>query len=93
MKHLRNIDPPRQIPVTPTIAEQLEELGYDSSTSAALVFQLGNPEQKVLLGGGQNVYIDLDFKLPSITTSDPDVFYVNEDGTLELAGIDGTYNG
>ncbi len=78
------IDPPRQIPVTPAVAELL---GDD-----AQVFTMGNPEQKLTLGDGQTILVILDVVVSTVSPT-PTIYYVESDGSLSVAGVSGEKGG
>jgi len=79
------INPPRQIPITSDIAEKIDKPGH------AAVFQMGGT-QKLMLGSGQTLFVRIDMALPS-AAEPPLVYYLEADGSIQLAGVDGERNG
>jgi chitodextrinase len=78
------IDPPRQVPTTQDIATALD--------SNAVVFTMGSPTQKLELGEGQIIFVKVDITMPS-SAPEPSIYYVEADGSLTLAGVDGEREG
>ncbi|MGA1869572.1 MAG: NBR1-Ig-like domain-containing protein [bacterium] len=74
------VDPPRQIPVTP---ELVEELG-----SNAILFSMGSSSHKLIFGEEQAIFVRIDITMPD-STSDPSIYYIEPDGNISLAGIEG----
>ncbi len=79
------INPPRQIPITSDLAEKIDKPGH------AAVFQMGGT-QKLMLGSGQTLFVRIDMALPS-AAEPPLVYYLEADGSIQLAGVDGERNG
>lgn len=80
------IDPPRQVPVTDEMADQLS-----SDPSDAVVFTMGSPTEKLRLGQNQTLFVELDIMIPS-TAGIPSIYYLEANGSLTLAGVDGQWN-
>jgi len=77
------IDPPRQVPVT-------EEIMAEINDPNAVVFTMGSAAEKLSLGEGQTMFVNLDITMPS-NVEEPMVFLLEADGSLTVAGVDGVY--
>ena len=78
------IDPPRQVPVTREIADRLGP--------NAVVFRMGSPVEELELGEGQTVFVRIDISMPG-SAPEPSIYYLEADGSLTLAGVDGEKGG
>ena len=78
------IDPPRQVPLTEEIEAQLG--------SNAVIFTMGSQTQKLELGEGQTMFVKVDITMPS-SAPEPSIYYLEADGSLTLAGVDGERDG
>jgi len=78
------IDPPRQVPPTQAIKA---ELGPN-----AVLFTMGSATEKLEFAGDQTIFAKVDITMPS-NAAVSSIYYVEADGSLTVAGVDGTYNG
>ena len=53
---------------------------------------MGSPTQKLELGEGQTMFVKVDITIPS-SAPEPSIYYVEADGSLTLAGVDGERDG
>jgi hypothetical protein len=74
------VDPPRQIPVTPELIEKLGPI--------AILFSIGSSSHKLIFGEEQVIFVRIDITMPD-STSDPSIYYIEPDGNISLAGIEG----
>ncbi|MDB9822915.1 hypothetical protein OAC89_04365 [Deltaproteobacteria bacterium] len=86
-----NIDPPMEIMITDDVEDAiLDLLGEDADAETfanAFVFTMGNPYES--LDVSDLIYVELDFTLPA-DEDEPVIYYLEDDGTLTIAGVDGT---
>lgn len=78
------VDPPRQVPTNQAIAT---ELG-----SNAVMFTMGSPSERLTLGQDQTIFVKIDITMPS-SALEPSIYYVEADGSLTPAGVDGERDG
>ena len=77
------VNPPRQVPLTDTVQESL---GTDT-----VLFTLG-ADGLLRLKDGATFFVEIDVTMPADVPV-PKIYYVPSDGTIELAGVQGTHNG
>ena len=77
--------PPRQIPITAEVANMLDD------PSNAAVFHMGGVQQ-LFLGAGQTIFVRIEAAFLD-KGNKPSIYYLNAEGGLELAGINGTKHG
>ena len=77
------VNPPRQVPLTDTVEESL---GTDT-----VLFTLG-ADGLLRLKDGATFFVEIDVTMPADVPV-PKIYYVPSDGTIELAGVQGTHNG
>lgn len=80
-----SIDPPSTVSITDTIEDQIEELG--SNADDAVVFTMGNPYER--LETSEPVFVNLEVTF-SEGEDPPVIYFLEADGNLTLAGVDGT---
>lgn len=89
--YTETLAPPRQLPVKQELAKKLVS-GRISDISSAVAFTVGNSEQSLKFGADQTVFVKLEFVKPMAGPL-PSIYYLAADGSLTLAGVDGTING
>jgi len=87
-----NIDPPLEVAITDGIEDAIVDLlGEDADADIlanAVVFTMGNPKTKLEFGDDL-IYVELVLALPA-DADQPVIYYVEADGSLTIAGVDGT---
>jgi len=61
-------------------------------SSNSVLFTMGSATEKLVLEGDQTIFVEVDITMPTSDGS-PSIYYVEADGSLTLAGVEGTYNG
>ncbi|MEA2014151.1 MAG: C25 family cysteine peptidase, partial [Thermodesulfobacteriota bacterium] len=85
------IDPPRPYPVTDDISDAISQKKYDPSN--AMVFTMGRRDETLYMAEGQKAFLKIDVTELMSSGKTPKIFFLEADGSLSLAGVEGTYNG
>jgi len=83
------IDPPRQVPPTPEILKIMDD---NNLSSNAVVFTMGSATEKLEIAEARTMFVDIEVTWPTASKR-PSIYYLDADGSLTPAGVDGTYNG
>jgi len=85
------VDAPRQVALTQEMKDRIQNQ-LNADPSKAVVFTMGSPTEPLRLGEGQAAFVELEMVLPS-AIGQPTLYYIDADGDLTLAGIDGSWQG